>query len=289
MKPSTIATITALTLLAAACTDFGSDSVSVPAGIPASTEDFAVDGLNLDFVAAQVDRVSDGDSLVLVIDGRATEVRLQGINAPERDECLGTASKQRLEDLVDSGSVAVAADGFDQFDRLLGIVTVDGLPVNVTQVLEGLAIPLATDSPVDDLVLAAEARARESRVGIWDPAACGSGPLAAMSILSVDYNPPGRDEENLDAERVVIRNDEESIVSLDGWVLRDESTANRFSFPRGTSIAPGSELEIVVGCTAAANRVTWCNDRPVWNNGGDTALLIDDQGRIVDLFRYRDG
>lgn len=278
-----------MTLLVAACTDIGGTPVTVPAGIPASTDDFGLDGLGLEFANAEVDRVSDGDSLVLVIDGRRTEVRLQGINAPERDECLGDASKQRLEDLLETGSVAVASDGFDQFDRMLGTVTVDGIPVNVTQVLEGLAIPLATDSPVDELVLAAESSARQSGVGIWDPSACGTGPLTAVSILSVDYNPPGRDEEALDSERVVIRNDETESVSLDGWVLRDESTANRFSFPSGTSLAPGGELEIVVGCTPGEQRITWCNDRPVWNNGGDTALLIDDQGRIVDVFRYRDG
>ena len=222
------------------------------------------------------------------IDGIETEVRLQGINAPERDECLGDESRRRLEETLDSGPVQIAGVEFDQFDRLLGIVTAGGLPVNVTQVADGLAIPLAAESPIDGLVLAAEERARALGVGIWNPTSCGSGPVPEIAILSIDPNPPGRDEEALDQERVVIRNRSDAAQNLSGWVLRDESTANRFEFPDGTTLDAGSAIEIVVGGEPAPDRLTWCNDRPVWNNGGDTALLLDPDGRIVDVFRYRD-
>ncbi len=244
--------------------------------------------LGLDLVDAQVVRVLDGDSLIAVVDGIETEVRLQGINAPERDECLGDDSRIRLEEVLGSGPVQVAGTEFDQFGRLLGIVTAGGLPVNVTQVADGLAIPLAADSPIDDLVLAAEERARELGVGIWSTESCGSGPLPDVVILSVDPDPPGRDEEALDDERVVIRNRSDTPQDLTGWVLRDESTANRFEFPPGTVVGAGSTIEVVVGCQSAPDRLTWCNDRPAWNNGGDTALLLDPDGRIVDLYRYRD-
>ena len=151
-----------------------------------------------------------------------------------------------------------------------------------------MAIPLAAESPIDALVLAAEERARALGVGIWDPESCGTGPVPEIVVLSVEPDPPGRDEEALDEERVIIRNRSGAAQDLTGWVLRDESTANRFEFPSGTVIEPQSSIEIVVGCSAAPDRLTWCNDRPVWNNGGDTALLLDADGRIVDLYRYRD-
>lgn len=32
--------------------------------------------------------------------------------------------------------------------------------------------------------------------------------------------------------------------------------------------------------------ITWCTDQPIWNNGGDTALLLDPAGRIVAVRRY---
>lgn len=251
-------------------------------------DDVDLGDLVLDLVDARVLRVLDGDSLEAVIDGIETEVRLQGINAPERDECLGDESRSRLEEVLRSGPVQIAGTEFDQFDRLLGIVTAGGLPVNVTQVADGLAIPLAAESPIDDLVLAAEERARALAVGIWDPASCGTGPLPEIVILSVDWNPPGRDEEALDEERVVIRNRSDALQDLSDWVLRDESTANRFVFADGTTLDAGATIEIVVGCEPAPDRLTWCNERPVWNNGGDTALLLDPDGRIVDVYRYRD-
>jgi endonuclease YncB( thermonuclease family) len=283
------AAILALALAVSACVEVSVEP-DLPGPQPADPGDGAnIGDLGLDLVDAQVVRVLDGDSLIAFIDGIETDVRLQGINAPERDECLGDESKARLEEVLETGSVQVAGVEFDQFDRLLGIVTAGGLPVNIAQVADGLAIPLAAESPIDDLVLEAEERARALGVGMWNPQSCGSGPLPEIVILSVEPNPPGPDEEALDGERVVIRNRSDAAQDLTGWVLRDESTANRFEFPTGTVIGSGASIEIVVGCGSAPDRLTWCNDRPVWNNGGDTALLLDSDGRIVDLHRYRDG
>lgn len=286
MKPAVA--MAAFALVLAGCVE-----ISVEPDLPgpqppdqAAGEDIA--GLGLDLVDARIVRVLDGDSLIAVIDGVETDVRLEGINAPERDECLGDDSKSRLEDVLDSGPVQIAGTRFDQFDRLLGIVTAGGLAVNVTQVADGLAIPLAAESPIDDLILAAEERARALSVGIWNPESCGSGPLPEVVILSIEPDPPGRDEDALDDERVVIRNRSSVPQDLTGWVLRDESTANRYEFPSGAVIGSGASIEVVVGCRPAADRFTWCADRPVWNNGGDTALLLDPDGRIVDLYRYRD-
>lgn len=244
--------------------------------------------LGLTFSDAAVIRVIDGDSMIAEIGGRETEIRLQGINAPERDECLGEASRQLLEDTLDTGRVQISEVGPDQFDRTLAVVAVSGLPVNVTQVAKGLALPLATQSPIDDLIMAAEQRAREDRIGIWDPTACGTGEIFEVSIVALEPNPPGRDEENLDGEYLVLRNESSDAIDLSGWTLRDESTANRYSFPVGFVLAPDTEVEVSVGCELRPGRLNWCAARPVWNNGGDTALLLNSEGGIVDVFRYRD-
>lgn len=274
-------------ILLSACVEITTE-VDLPIPTPEDPAGGGIEDLDLDLVDVEIVRVLDGDSVLAIIDGIETDVRLQGINAPERDECLGDESRRRLEQLLHSGPVQIAGTEFDQFDRLLGIVTAGGVATNVTLVADGLAIPLAAESPIDQLVLEAEERARTLAIGIWDPLSCGSGPIPDVAVVSVDSNPPGRDEDALDGERVVIRNRSDSPVDLTGWTLRDESTLNRFAFPDGTVLPSGEELEIVVGCEPAPDRVTWCNDRPVWNNGGDTALLLDADGRIVDLYRYRD-
>ncbi len=274
-------------ILLSACVEITTE-VDLPIPTPEDSAEGSIEGLDLDLVDVEIARVLDGDSVLAIIDGIETDVRLQGINAPERDECLGDESRRRLEQLLHSGPVQIAGTEFDQFDRLLGIITAGGVATNVTLVADGLAIPLAAASPIDQLVLEAEERARTLAIGIWDPLSCGSGAIPDVAVVSVDSNPPGRDEDALDGERVVIRNRSDSPVDLTGWTLRDESTLNRFAFPDGTVLPIGEELEIVVGCEPAPGRVTWCNDRPVWNNGGDTALLLDPNGRIVDLYRYRD-
>lgn len=236
---------------------------------------------------ARVVDVVDGDSLVMSVAGERVDVRLVGINAPEHDECLGIESGENLARLVAGRRIGVVSSGTDQYGRTLAIVTADGEPVNLLQVAEGLAIPLAADTPLEGSILAAEAEARAGGIGIWSPESCGAGPLPAVSIVGIEPNPPGNDEEDLDGERVTIRNDGSTAVDLEGWVLRDESTANRLRFGRDVVLAPGSSLDIVTGCSSGPGVVAWCSDGPVWNNGGDTALLLDPDGRIVDLMRYR--
>jgi competence protein ComEC len=87
----------------------------------------------------------------------------------------------------------------------------------------------------------------------------------------------------------VIENSGGTAVALGGWVLRDESSANRFPFPDGLLLAPGDQTRVVTGCAAGARRLAWCAGSPVWNNAGDTALLLDPAGRVVDRFRYSSG
>lgn len=279
----------AIALIASAClTPEPSPPQTAPEGTGSTGLDQLSADLDLDLVDVSVLRVLDGDSIVASIGGRETDVRLEGINTPERDECLGDAARDNLEALLDGTRVQMSGSEFDQFDRLLGVVVADGIPVNVAQVLSGLALPLAIESPLEDLILAAEAQARSDKVGLWDIEACGSGPLPEIRITGISANPPGRDEDDLDLEYTTIENAGDTAIDLSGWTLRDESTANRFNFSATQKLAPGASLRVVVGCTTGPDQVAWCSDRPIWNNGGDTAILLDSDGRIVDLFRYRD-
>ena len=118
---------------------------------------------------------------------------------------------------------------------------------------------------------------------MWASDVCGAvGVPATLEIIAIDHDPPGSDE----AESVTIANTGDAPVDLEGFVLRDESSVNRFEFP-SLEIAPGSDIEIVSGCqTDDDGTFTWCADQPVWNNEGDTALLLDRVGRIVAFHRY---
>ena len=91
-------------------------------------------------LTGRVVRVTDGDTLV-VLDVTKTQhkIRLQGIDAPERGQALGTKSKEHLSELVAGKTVVVDYNDYDRYQRVLGKVLVGGEDVNLEQVEAGMA------------------------------------------------------------------------------------------------------------------------------------------------------
>ena len=55
--------------------------------------------------------------------------------------------------------------------------------------------------------------------------------------------------------------------------------------PDGTMLAPRDAVAVWSGC-AVISGLAWCSDTPIWNNGGDSALLLSPAGNIVAHARY---
>ncbi len=238
---------------------------------------------------AEVVRVPDGDSLVVLLNGAEEKVRLIGINAPEHDECLGPESGEALRDLLDGAKVLLVADeeSTDQYGRLLRYVWIGDVLANRHQAAAGLAIArgFPPNTTSQHLLDEAESFARDRSIGIWDPAACGGEPAPSIEILFVEANPSGRDEDNLNGEYIVLRNPNDLDVDLSGWILRDSSTSHRYEFPAGTMLE--YELTIYTGCGDDTTReLFWCADGPVWDNGGDEAFLLTPSGGIAATLEY---
>lgn len=256
------------------------ERVAAPTGVPT--------------VRAGVLRVIDGDSLEVDLGGERTELRLVGINAPEGDECHGDTSRATLEAIVESAGltidVAPGDEATDQFGRLLGYVSVQGVDINALLAATGNALALQSGHPRQDRYLELSEAAFVDGTGMWSFGVCGPVTVADgdLRIVAVEPDPPGRDEDRLLDELVVIANASRAGVDLSGWVVRDESTANRYVFPDGTRIAPDGSLEVRTGCAPDdATTLHWCSDVPVWSNGGDTVILLDAAGNVVDLWVYR--
>jgi endonuclease YncB( thermonuclease family) len=240
--------------------------------------------------SAAVDGVTDGDSLIVSIDGERSEVRLAGINAPEADECHGDASRAMLDRLVGAGEIVLGPvtgeDDVDQFGRLLRNAWVGGTWINEALVRMGGALALQTGSPDEPVLVAAENQAWLDRVGMWDPAACGEFPPGVM-VIDVNYDPPGGDEENATDEFALITNEGSESVDISGWIVRDESSQHRYRFPDGTALAPGDQLRLRSGCgTDEGLDLYWCADGAVWSNGGDTVLLQTPTGTVASRYKY---
>ena len=235
--------------------------------------------------------VQDGDSLVVDIGGRQERVRLIGINAPERDECFGPESAAGLREIVDDAQVAIATDveARDQYGRLLGYVYLDGTLVNEELARRGFVLARAFEpnTALQDRIDDASQEAMDDQRGMWSPDTCASAAAASLAIVTVEPNPPGPDEENLNGEWIVIANKGATEIDLSGWTLRDGSSVHRYLFPVGTHLGPGADMTVFTGCGKDdPDRRYWCADGPVWGNSGDSALLLDPAGMTAATFDY---
>jgi endonuclease YncB( thermonuclease family) len=124
-------------------------------------------------LTGKVIKVADGDTIT-VLDNANTQhrIRLQGIDAPERKQAYGNASRQHLASLVAGKAVTVEWDKRDRYGRIVGFVLVDGQDANLEQLKAGMAWfyryyqkELSPDKRT--LYAQAEDKARVERVGLW--------------------------------------------------------------------------------------------------------------------------
>lgn len=237
---------------------------------------------------ATVVAVSDGDTLRVLLSGTEVEIRLEGINAPEHGECFDDEARDMLAGVVGNQViVGESSPGRDQYGRIVAYVHVGELNINRWLLQEGAVMATSGEHELLAEFLADDEEAYGRGVGMWARGVCRPDPDPEVFLYAVEPDAPGRDEANPNGEFVVIGN-RGSAVDLTGWVVRDESSVHRYRFPSGTTLGGGSLLSVRSGCgSSTAGEVHWCADGAVWNNDGDTALLLDAAGRVVDRWRYR--
>jgi endonuclease YncB( thermonuclease family) len=122
-----------------------------------------------DELTARVTRVFDGDSFIAqVIDGAEVEVRLGGIDAPEKGQPYADKARAALRGLILNQQVRIAVTDTDKYQRKVAQVyrISDGLHVNAEQLRQGFAWAyrrVAPDHPFREL----ERVAREEGLGLW--------------------------------------------------------------------------------------------------------------------------
>jgi len=142
-------------------------------------------------LAAVVDRVIDGDTILVSMNGHIETVRLLGIDTPEKAggprpaECFGAEASTRLAELLPPGtSVLLSRDREtrDQYSRLLAFVhrADTDMFVNLAMVEDGFATPLffAPNRSAESLFTAAGDAARRNWIGFWP--ACGAADVVIV-------------------------------------------------------------------------------------------------------------
>ena len=110
--------------------------------------------------------VVDGDTADIRLQSGMIRIRLHAIDAPERDQPHGAASKQALSRLVYGKQVNVEPIEQDRYDRLVARLWLDGLDVNAEMVKQGAAWVYRRYAD-DPAYCAYEKAARDLKRGLW--------------------------------------------------------------------------------------------------------------------------
>lgn len=118
-------------------------------------------------LVGRVVKVSDGDTIT-VLDSSKTQhkIRLQGIDAPEKKQAFGNASRKFLAGLVANREVRVAWSKRDRYQRILGTVFVDGKDANLEMLKAGMAWHYKKYDSTPAYAQA-ESEARAAKRGLW--------------------------------------------------------------------------------------------------------------------------
>ncbi|WP_266081082.1 lamin tail domain-containing protein [Haladaptatus caseinilyticus] len=113
------------------------------------------------------------------------------------------------------------------------------------------------------------------------PAATTSRPASTIQLAEVHADAAGSDAENLNDEYIVLENTGTTPHDLSGWKIRD--TANHsYTVPRGTILEPSQRITLHSGSDENTNTdYYWNSEQPIWNNGGDTVIIVDTEGTTV--------
>jgi len=118
---------------------------------------------------AKVIMVMDGDTVMVLKGNQKIKVRMVNIDAPEKDQAFGQQSRDSLQELVGKKTVRIDSQAVDQYGRVIGNISVDGINVNQAQIKRGMAWE-NSHFHTDKNYLAMQDDARQSKRGLWSQA-----------------------------------------------------------------------------------------------------------------------
>ena len=124
-------------------------------------------------LTGQVVSVSDGYTITVLDESKTQhKIRLAGIDAPEKVQPFGQASKKSLSELIYQKQVSVSWEKTDRYKRIVGKVSLQDQDICLEQVKRGMAWHYKQyqryQTQEDRLKYdRAEREARDNRIGLW--------------------------------------------------------------------------------------------------------------------------
>jgi len=156
-------------------------------------------------IGGKVVKVADGDTITILDSANQQHrIRLAGIDAPEKRQPYGNASKKRVTELIAGKEVRVEYEKYDRYGRIVGKVWVSPpdcptcgktLYGSLAQITSGMAScywQYAREQPPEDRSRYefAERDARAKRVGLWQEPTVAMGIQACLTALITCHQSP---------------------------------------------------------------------------------------------------
>ena len=225
--------------------------------------------------------ILDGDTFDL---GNEERVRIIGINTPEKGRPFSDEATDALSEMIMGKEVTLVNDSknddVDSSGRLLRHVYVEpyGISVNYEMIRTGMAFwyPYSSGTDMDESYQEAQESAAYDHVGLWTESQYN------ITIDYIEYDPEGSE---VDGEYLIITNHDNYNINMEGWYLQDEAARTAYEFNYTLEI--NTSVRIYTG-SGEDNQTTlfWGWYQGIWNNGGDMAILQDENGLMVDYYRY---
>ena len=265
------------------CTSDGSGQTNY--GCPYSCSDGACN-LEPQTSAVTVSYVSDGDSIKL---SNGEEIRLIGLNAPEIGQKCSSKSTNKLKELVLGKEVILEqdVDNKDQYGRLLRYIYVGDTFVNLEIVRLGFAHKYEYGSNIkySSQFEQAENEAKQNEGCLWKSEEINYIQDQCIYVTNFHFNAAGDDNYNLNDEYITLKNKCSYSIDMTGWTIKDETASHLYTIPSFT-FQGGSTFNLFTGTGTNTNSALYWgrtsgNYAAIWNNGGDTLFLRDNNGNLV--------